>query len=98
MIDFLSKYGLSNDDITEIKGRFDDKFVYNLGIMKNNVSEVFDYLQSIGVSNFKDLIIYRCDLCFMDVKYLKEQISKYNEKLIVYIMNNDICDLLDFDI
>lgn len=98
MIDFLSKYGLSNDDITEIKGRFDGKFVYNLGIMKNNVSEVFDYLQSIGVSNFKNLIIYRCDLCFMDVKYLKEQISKYNEKLIVYIMNNDICDLLDFDI
>lgn len=98
MIDFLSKYGLSNDDIAEIKGRFDGKFVYNLGIMKNNVSEVFDYLQSIGVSNFKNLIIYRCDLCFMDVKYLKELISKYNEKLIVYIMNNDICDLLDFDI
>lgn len=98
MIDFLSKYGLSSDDIVEIKGRFDSKLVYNLGIMKNNVSEVLDYLQSIGVSNFKNLIIYRCDLCFMDVKYLKEQISKYNEKLIVYIMNNDICDLLDFDI
>lgn len=98
MIDFLSKYGLNSDDIVEIKGRFDSKLVYNLGIMKNNVSEVLDYLQSIGVSNFKNLIIYRCDLCFMDVKYLKEQISKYNEKLIVYIMNNDICDLLDFDI
>ena len=66
--------------------------------MKNNVIEVLDYLQSIGVTDFKNLILCRCDLCFMDVDYLKGQISKYDEKLIVYIMNNDICDLLDFDI
>lgn len=98
MIDFLNKYGLSKEDILEIKGRFDEKFIYNLGVMKNNVIEVLDYLQSIGVTNFKNLILYRCDLCFMDVDYLKGQISKYDEKLIVYIMNNDICDLLDFDI
>ena len=98
MIDFLSKYGLTKEDILEIKGRFDGEFIYNLSVMKNNVIEVLDYLQSIGVTNFKNLILYRCDLCFMDVKHIKEQISKYDEKLIVYIMNNDICDLLDFDI
>lgn len=98
MIDFLNKYGLSKEDILEIKGHFDEKFIYNLGVMKNNVIEVLDYLQSIGVTDFKNLILCRCDLCFMDVDYLKGQISKYDEKLIVYIMNNDICDLLDFDI
>ena len=98
MIDFLNKYGLSKEDILEIKGHFDEKFIYNLGVMKNNVIEVLDYLQSIGVTNFKNLILGRCDLCFMDVDYLKGQISKYDEKLIVYVMNNDICDLLDFDI
>lgn len=98
MIDFLNKYSLSKEDILEIKGHFDENFIYNLGVMKNNVIEVLDYLQSIGVTNFKNLILYRCDLCFMDVDYLKGQISKYDEKLIVYIMNNDICDLLDFDI
>ena len=75
-----------------------DKIISYLDVMKNNVIEVLDYLQSIGVTNFKNLILYRCDLCFMDVDYLKGQISKYDEKLIVYIMNNDICDLLDFDI
>lgn len=98
MIDFLNNYGLSKEDILEIKGHFDENFIYNLGVMKNNVIEVLDYLQSIGVTNFKNLILCRCDLCFMDVDYLKGQISKYDEKLIVYIMNNDICDLLDFDI
>lgn len=98
MIDFLNKYSLSKEDILEIKGHFDETFIYNLGVMKNNVIGVLDYLQSIGVTNFKNLILYRCDLCFMDVDYLKGQISKYDEKLIVYIMNNDICDLLDFDI
>ena len=98
MIDFLNNYGLSKEDILEIKGHFDENFIYNLGVMKNNVIEVLDYLQSIGVTNFKNLILCRCDLCFMDVDYLKGQISKYDEKLIVYVMNNDICDLLDFDI
>lgn len=98
MIDFLSKYGLSKDDILEIKGHFDTDFIYNLGVMKSNAMEVLGYFQSIGVTNFKNLILYRCDLCFMDVKHIKEQIGKYDEKLIVYIMNNDICDLLDFDI
>lgn len=98
MIDFLSKYNLSKDDILEIKGHFDSEFIYNFGIMKNNVMEVLDYFQSIGVTNFKNLILYRCDLCFMDEKYLKEQIGMYDEKLIVFIINNDICDLLDFDI
>ena len=98
MIDFLNKYGLSKEDILEIKRHFDEKFIYNLVVMKNNVIEVLDYLQSIGVTNFKNLILGRCDLCFMDVDYLKGQIGKYDEKLIVYIMNNDICDLLDFDI
>ena len=66
MIDFLNKYGLSKEDILEIKWHFDENFIYNLGVMKNNVIEVLDYLQSIGVTNFKNLILYRCDLCFMD--------------------------------
>lgn len=34
MIDFLNKYGLSKEDILEIKGHFDEKFIYNLGVMK----------------------------------------------------------------
>lgn len=98
MIDYLKDYGISNEDIAEIKGRFDEKNIYNLGIMKNNVCEILDYLKEIGVTNFKNVILYRLDLCFMDLTYLKKQISKYDTKLIVYIMNNDVCDLLDFDI
>ena len=39
MIDFLNKYGLSKEDILEIKGHFDEKFIYNLVVMKNNVAE-----------------------------------------------------------
>lgn len=98
MIDYLKDYEMSNEDIAEIKGRFDEKNIYNLGIMKDNVCEILDYLKEIGVTNFKNIILYRLDLCFMDLTYLKKQISKYDTKLIVYIMNNDVCDLLDFDI
>ena len=98
MIDYLKEYGISNEDIAEIKGRFDEKNIYNLSIMKENVCDVLNYLKEIGVTNFKIVVLYRLDLCFMDLTYLKKQISKYDIKLIVYIMNNDICDLLDFDI
>ena len=57
MIDFLNKYGLSKEDILEIKGHFDENFIYNLGVMKNNVIEVLDYLQSIRAVSYTHLTL-----------------------------------------
>ena len=98
MIDYLKKYNLTADDINLLNSQLSEDIKNSLFVMKENAEAILDYLKELGVTNFKDLLFERTDICFFDVDYLKGQISKYDEKLIVYIMNNDICDLLDFDI
>lgn len=98
MIDYLKKYNLTDNDITNIKQRYNSNYINHFEIMMDNVSDILSYLNSIGVSNLLNVILYRPDICFRDLDYLKEQIAKYDQKLVLYMFNNDIEDLINFEI
>ena len=98
MIDYLKKYNLTSEDIGEIKLHFNKDILSKFEIMAYNVSVILDYLQNIGVNNYKGLILERPDLCFSNISYLKEKIEKIDPNIIIYIIENDPQNLISFDI
>ena len=98
MIDYLKKYNLTDYDINLLNSQLSEDIKNSLFVMKDNAETILDYLKELGVTNFKDLLLERIDICFFDLNYLKEKIEKYDKKLIKFVIDNSVGDLLDFDI
>ncbi len=98
MIDYLKKYNLTEEDINLLNSQLSEDIKNSLFVMKDNAETILNYLKELGVTNFKDLLLERIDICFFDLNYLKEKIEKYDKKLIKFVIDNSVGDLLDFDI
>lgn len=97
MIDYLKEY-ITEEDFNVINYNFKDVDVNNFSYYEQNIREVLDYLKSTGVSNFKDILLYRKDICLKNLDILKEEVNKINKNLIVYLFNNDISNLINLNI
>lgn len=97
MIDYLKEY-VTEEDFNVVNYNFKDVDVNNFSYYEQNIREVLDYLKSIGVVNFKDILLYRKDICLKNLDILKEEVNKINKKLIVYLFNNDISNLINLNI
>lgn len=97
MIDYLKEY-VTEEDFNVVNYNFNDDDVNNFSYCEQNIREVLDYLKSIGVVNFKDIFLYRKDICLKNLDILKEEVNKINKKLIVYLFNNDISNLINLNI
>lgn len=97
MIDYLKEY-ITEEDFNVINYNFKDVDVNNFSYYEQNIREVLDYLKNIGVSNFKDILLYRKDICLKNLDILKEEVNKINKNLIVYLFNNDITNLINLNI
>lgn len=97
MIDYLKDY-ISEKDFKVVKYNFKDNDKNNFNYYEQNIKEVLDYLKSIGVTNFKNLLLYRKDICLKNLDILKEEVNKINKNLIVYLFNNDISNLINLNI
>ena len=97
MIDYLKEY-VTEEDFNVVNYNFNDDDVNNFSYCEQNIREVLDYLKSIGVVNFKDILLYRKDICLKNLDILKEEVNKINKNLIVYLFNNDITNLLNLNI
>ena len=98
MIDYLKNYNLTDNDLLNIKKRYNASYLNYFEVMMDNVCTVLNYFKSIGVKDLANILLYRPDLCFRNLDYLKEQLNKYDSKMVLYIFNNDINDLVNFDI
>lgn len=98
MIDYLKNYNLTDNDLLNIKKRYNASYLNYFEVMMDNVCTVLNYFKSIGVKDLTNILLYRPDLCFRNLDYLKEQLNKYDSKMVLYIFNNDINDLVNFDI
>lgn len=97
MIDYLKEY-ITEEDFNVINYNFKDVDVNNFSYYEQNIREVLDYLKSIGVVNFKDILLYRKDICLKNLDILKDEINKINKNLMVYLFNNDISNLINLNI
>lgn len=97
MIDYLKNY-LTEEEFRILELEFNKLDKYNFDENEHNVIRVLDFLKSIGVKNFKELLLYRRDICFKDLDVLKEEISKIRQELIVKIINEDVSSLSNLNI
>lgn len=97
MIDYLKEY-ITEEDFNVINYNFKDVDVNNFSYYEQNIREVLEYLKSIGVFNFNNILLYRKDICLKNLDILKEEVNKINKNLIVYLFNNDISNLINLNI
>lgn len=97
MIDYLNDY-VSTEDFKVIRFNMSSNERNNFGFYEHNVREILDYLKSIGVVNFKDILLYRKDICFKNIDVFIGEVNKINSKLIVNLFNNDVSNLINLNI
>lgn len=98
MIEYLKNYNLDDNDIDEIKKKFNKDIINKFEVMESTVISVFEYLKSIGITNIKNIIMYRPDICFSNIEFLKEKVSKIDSSLIKFIIEQDPQNLINLDI
>ena len=96
-MNYLEKY-MSEEDVLKIKQYFNKDIINKFEIMEYNVCLVLDYLSSIGVKKFNNLILNRPDICFMDLELLKIKIGKFDVNLMQFVFENEVNNLMNFDI
>ena len=97
-MDYLKRYNIKDTEYRFICDNLNPETLINLEVMQYNVEEVLKFLIEKGVKRPSNIVNYRPDLCLKPIKYLEEKLSKLDVKLIVYIIDNSIDDLICFDI
>jgi hypothetical protein len=94
-MDFLKKYGLTDDDINIIKNNNYDNVINIIIYNKNNVCEIIDYFLSIGIEvpTLAQMLSDRLDLFIQPIDDLKVAFDKFNVENLVTIINDDIANL-----
>ena len=97
-MNYLENYNLTKEEVSKIKKHFNKDIVNKFEVMEFNVSSVLDYLSSLGIIDFKSLILNRPDVCFMDLDLLKSKTEKFDKSLIKFIFEKEVDNLMNFDI
>lgn len=98
MINYLEQFDITEEDISLLKQNLKPDVILNFEVMRNNVIEVLTYLKELGVANLLNVITFRPDLCFRTVHTLEQELIKIDKELLLYIFNNTIDDLTNFNI
>jgi len=98
MIDYFKKYNITIEEMEKIEAGLDKELITNFKVMENNVCEVLEYFRELGIKNLSNIIIYRPDLCFKTKMYLEIQMQRIDVELLKYIIDNNIDDLICFNI
>ena len=89
IMDYLTKYNLTNEDIKDIINSIDEDDKLELELNEERVSSIIDYFLSIGLTNIKDIIINKPNLFYDDVNSIKERIEKHSNTNIIELLKED---------
>ncbi len=98
MLSYLKEYNLTDDQIKDIINTYDINLLKNLNYSKKNVKEIINYLKDFGVADIYNVIKKRIDLFFWPVNLLKQNFTKLDKNMLLYIINNSIDDLINYNI
>ena len=98
MLSYLKEYNLTDDQIKDIMNTYDNNLLKNLSFSKKNVKEIIKYLLEFGVEDIYNVIKYRIDLLFLPLSLVKQNFTKLDKNMLVYLLNNSIDDLINYNI
>ena len=98
MLSYLKEYNLTDDQIKDIMNTYDNSLLKNLSFSKKNVREIIKYLLEFGVEDIYNVIKNRIDLFFLPLSLVKQNFTKLDKNMLVYLLNNSIDDLINYNI
>ena len=98
VLSYLKEYDLSDDQIKDIINTYDNDLLKNLNFSKKNASEIIKYLKEFGVSDIYNVLKKRIDLLFLPLSLIKQNFTKLDKNMLVYLLNNSIDDLINYNI
>ena len=98
MLSYLKEYDLSDDQINDIINTYDNVLLKNLNFSKRNVKEIIKYLKDFGVEDIYNVIKNRIDLFFLPLSLVKQNFTKLDKNMLIYLLNNSIDDLINYNI
>ena len=95
---YLIDYNLSEKDIEDINKTLSEEDWIMLTTSTSRIEEILDYLQSLGITDFKELFINKTNVLYQNVDKIEKKINECNipniiEKLQDNIHNFDLLDL-----
>ena len=99
-MEFLIDYNILEEEIEKIKEVNSKGIIKNIILNKDNVIEILDYLNDLGVgtNSLRDLFIYQIGIFFKTKKELMDAFEEYEIDSIVKSLNYDVntFDLIEF--
>lgn len=97
-MNYLKQVNISQEKIEELKITLSEEIINNLVIARHNVIEVLMFLKDYGVQDLYNILKYRPDLCLKDIKDLEKDLTVFDKELLLFIFNNSLDDLINFNI
>ena len=98
VLSYLKDYNLTDDQIKDIINTYDNELLKSLNFSKKNVKEIIKYLLDFGVEDIYNVIKKRVDLFFLPITLVKQNLTKLDKNMLVYLLNNSIDDLINYNI
>ena len=98
VLSYLKDYNLTDDQIKDIINTYDNELLKSLNFSKKNVKEIIKYLLDFGVEDIYNVIKKRVDLFFLPITLVKQNFTKLDKNMLVYLLNNSIDDMINYNI
>ena len=98
LLSYLKEYNITDEQIKDIINTYDNSLLKNLNFSKRNVKEIIKYLLEFGVEDIYNVIKNRIDLFFLPLSLIKQNFTKLDKNMLVYLLNNSIDDLINYNI
>ena len=90
---FLIDKGFNLSLLRDLEEKYDEAILDVVEMEEDNVIEVIDYLQEIGIKYIDSLMIYDIGLFTTDINKVKEAFEKQNIPEFVRDINDDIVNI-----
>ena len=98
VLTYLKEYNLTDEQLKDIINTYDNVLLKNLNFSKKNVKEIIKYLLEFGVEDIYNILKRRIDLFFLPLALVKQNFTKLDKNMLVYILNNSIDELINYNI
>ena len=98
VLTYLKEFKLTDEQLKDIINTYDNVLLKNLNFSKKNVKEIVKYLIEFGVEDIYSVLKSRIDLFFLPLSLVKQNFTKLDKNMLVYILNNSVDELINYNI